>query len=460
MANIFSRLFKNPNINKFNQSFLFNWGGENTTYDTDAPTYLDSGYNYNSVVFSVINQQATKTASIPYYIRKIKDKGAKNKLNILTNATKNNLTPQQQVKKAILENKAYEDNELVMPLERPNATQSWSEFHALYKTFYALTGNVYIYMLMPEDGMNSGIPIAIYLLPSHLMKIVLKKDTSLLGVESPIKGYMLIEGKQYIEFEADKIIHIKTSNPNYDENGEHLYGQSRLKAALRNLQSSNKAIDLNIKTLQSGGAFGFIHGKTIAFTPEQAKEVKERLKEMNSSTEDLAKIAGLSAEVAFTRVNLTTDELKPFDFLKYDQKQICNVLGWSDALLNNDDGGKYDKQLQEQKRVVVDNIQPDLIPLQQAFNKYFLPKFKGYKNTELVYDISELPEMQQDTKTMVDWCILLLDRGVLNRNEVRDIVTFDKIEDANMEIYTVAADLLTLSEAIESDFNIEPPING
>jgi hypothetical protein len=55
---------------------------------------------------------------------------------------------------------------------------------------------------------------------------------------------------------------------------------------------------------------------------------------------------------------------------------------------------------------------------------------------------------------MVEWATSLLDRGVLNRNEVRDIVTFAKIDDANMEVYTVANDLLTLDEAIESEFSV------
>ena len=170
---------------------------------------------------------------------------------------------------------------------------------------------------------------------------------------------------------------------------------------------------------------------------------------MNTSTEDLAKISGSSAELAFTRISLTTDELKPFDYLNFDQKQICNVLGWDDLLLNNDSGAKFDNVESARKRVVTDNIQPDLLLLQDALNQHFLPLFKGYENTEIVYDISELPEMQQDTKTMVDWAVMLLDRGVLNRNEVREVVTFVPLEDTNMDVYTVDKDLLTLDEAIE-----------
>ena len=460
MANRFSRIWQsifggeNITSNKYNEAF-FSWlGGGGAQYDTDGATYVEKGYNINPIVFSVVRQQAVKTCSIPYYIKKIEDKDAKKKLDVLLKATNDNLTPQQQVKKSVLSTKAYNEEMLEMPLEQPNPLQTWSEFHDLYKTFLALTGNVYLYMLKPEEGMNAGTPIAIYILPSHQVEIVLKKQPNMLGIESPVDHYILIEGKQYVEFSADCIIHIKDSNPNFDNDGSHLYGQSRLRAGLKNLTSSNKALDLNIKTMQSGGAFGFVHGTNTPLTPEQAVELKDRLVEMNKSEEDLAKISGMSGELAFTRISLTTDELKPFDFLSFDQKQICNILGWDDKLLNNDSGAKYDNVESARKRVVTDNIQPDLLKLQEALNSEFLPLFKGYENTVLIYDVSELPEMQQDTKTMVEWATSLLDRGVLNRNEVRDIVTFAKIDDANMEVYTVANDLLTLDEAIESEFSV------
>ena len=464
--NIFNRIRRsladmlNPNNvrNKFNEAFFHQVGGGFTAYDTDGKSYLDNGYNVNPFVYSIINQQSIKTASIPYSIHKIEDEKSKSKLDILNKATNSDLTVQQQIKKTILENKAFSDDELEMPLEVPNPSQSWSEFHALYKTFLKLTGNVYIYILSPDEGMNAGTPIAIYLLPSQNVEIIIKDKASLLGVESPVKGYMLIEGQQYIEFESEKVIHIKYSNPNYSEDGEHLYGQSPLKAALRNMQSSNKSLDLNIKTVQNGGAFGLIHGKSTAFTEDQAAELKSRLQEMNSNPEDLAKIAGVSAEVGFTRLSLTSAELKPFDYLKFDRQQIADVLNW---VVDDENRGDFGGTISEIKKSrLVDNIQPDLVLLQDALNKYFLPLFKGYENTELVYDISDLPEMQQDTKGVVDWVKILVDAAIIDRSEARDVLHFAPRDDENMKVLTVTSDLLTLDEAIESEFNIEPPVNG
>ena len=442
------------NVNRFNEAFLWGVGGGYTAYDTDGLTYLNEGYKINPIVYSVISQQATKTSAIPYSINKIESNQQLQKLRMLEKATNFEMTPQQRVKHFQLKTEALSKSELPMPLDVPNPTQTWTEFMELYKTFIKLTGNVYLYSLAPDAGSDAGEPMAIYILPSHLMQIVVKGQTEYLGIESPIEGYQLVWGRNYIEFDAEDVIHIKYPNPEYGENGEHLYGVSPLRAALKNIQSSNTALDLNIKTLKSGGAFGFIHGKGTVITPEQAAEIKNRLVEMNNSPDDLSKIAGVSAEMGFTRLSLTSDELRPFDYLNFDQKQICNVLGWSDKLLNSDTGAKYDNVSQFRKQVITDNIVPDLKLISEALNKYWFPRFKAYKNYIITFDVMELPEMQVDIAGLSGWLNNALDRGIINRNEYRLAINYAEQEDEVMERFTVASDIISLTEAMDNDFNV------
>jgi hypothetical protein len=438
-------------LNPFNGAFL--WGSGNSThYDVNGQSYVDKGYNYNSFVYSIINQQATKTASIPYHVKKIEDKNAMKRLEAFELATKHNYTPQQQIRKVLLESKAYGEDYMPFPMERPNATQTWTEVLALYKTFMKLTGNCYFYLLSPSEGMNAGTPIQVYVLPSQFMQIVIKQNADMLSVESPIKEYMLIQSKSYITFEAEKVIHVKYPNPNYSESGEHLYGQSPLRSALRNIQSSNTAVDLNIKTLKSGGAFGFIHGKSTALTEAQAKEIKQRLLEMNGSPEDLSKIAGVSTEVGFTRLSLTSDELKPFDFLKFDKQEIADVLNWS---IDDSNRGDFGGTINEIKKTrITDNIAPDLDLLTDKLNAEFLPLFKGYEKSIIKFDFTELPEMQADIKDLVLWLKDALDRGVITRNEFRQAIRYVKSDDKNMDEYTVNTETMSLDEALNQDFTI------
>ena len=456
MANIFTNFFsgakdKLAGKNDFNKAFLQFLGGGYTSYDTNMSTYIDKGYNINPDVYACISQMSVKTASVPYSVKRIKDKKSHIKRMQINTATKGNASIIQQIKTLSLSNKAYESDDLAFPMDEPNATQTWVEIISLYKTYIRLTGNCYFYMLSPKDGMNSGTPVQVYVLPSHLMQIVIKPNADMLTVESPVSHYMLIEGNQYARFEAEDVIHVKLSNPNFDFQGSHLYGQSPLRAALRNLNSQNSALELNVKTLQNGGAFGFIHGKGTALSQDQAASLKERLVEMDNSPEKLSRIAGASGELAFTRISLTTDELKPFDFLKYDQKAICNVLGWSDRLLNNSEGtGLSTVDLNDiRKGVVTDNILPDLVLLQEAFNKEFLPRFKGYEGTFIEWDITELPEMQADMKMLVEQ----LEKARVTPNEVRTALKYETLNDDGMDVVWMPTNLQRIDDVSAGMFD-------
>ena len=433
MANFIQRLFGKQDIdNDFNKAFYQLLGGGYTSYDTNNKTYLEKGYNTNPDVYAIINKQTVKTVSVPYCIKQIEDKKSYSKLNQLELATKGNLNLSQFIQKVKLQSKAYSEEEMNFPLEQPNPTQTWADIFGLYKTYMKITGNCYIYLMSPEDGMNAGIPIQVYVLPAHLIEIVLKKDASMLTVESPIDHYVLIEGNKYVDFDEKDVIHIKYVNPDFDMQGSHLYGMSPLRSALRNINSQNSAIDNNIKMLQSSGAFGFIYGKGEPWTPEQAQSMKERLQVMDKSPERLGKIAGASGEVGFQRISLTTDELKPFDFLNWDRKTICNVLNFPDELLNSDGKaslGSTDTN-EARKQLITDDIQPDLVLLQNALNKDFIPRFKGYENAVIEWDVTELPEMQTDMKMQAEALNLI----PLTPNEKRMVFKYETKDEDGMDI--------------------------
>jgi len=444
---------KNTVQNKFNQAFFWgSLGSQVINDDKDLKRYIDYSYNINPDVYSVVNQIANKFTSIPYVIRPIKDKEANKKLQRLNTATKYNYTIAQEVKAYDLKEKAFGVDEglLPMPLDKPNPQQSWTEFFTLSETFLNTTGNIYWYMVKPREGMNKGVPNSIYVLPSHLIEIVLKDNADFLTLESPIDHFSLIEGVQYTDFKAEDVIHIKYPNPNYNQDGSHLYGQSPLRAGYKNIEMTNKGLDLSANTLKNGGAFGFIHAKDsqTPLSNEQATGVKSRLKEMNNNPEDLGRIGAISQSIGFTRISLTTDELKPFEYFKYNLKQVCNVLGWDDKLLNSDDGAKYDNMTIAEKRVVTGKIVPDIKLYEQALNHFFIPLFKGYENTKIDFLVKELPEMQQDMKTLVEWIEKVVNMGLITRNKALKIMGMPQNEDVNMDLITVKDDIMTLADAL------------
>lgn len=415
--------------NAFNKALYSFIGGQGAQYDNKAATYLNKGYKINPVVFSVINQMCDKTKAVPYAIKKVKDQKQYSKLRQLDNATNGNYSIKQMADRAILQIKAYEDIEQVFPLERPNPNQTWADVIALFKLFLKATGNFYLYKLSPTDGVNSGVPLAVYVLPSHKIEIVMKKDAGTLGLENPIDYYRMIEGDQMIRFEVEDVIHVKTANPFIDTSGTALYGLSPMNALLKNLESSNAGLDNNIKTLLNSGVFGIIAAKTGNFTPEQATQMKQKFIEMDKSNGRLSKLAANSVPIEFTKLSLDTAELMPFDYLNYDEKQICNVLGWSTLLLNSDVNKTYNNLKEERKRVVTDNIQPDLKLLAESLTFGLIQKFKGYENSVIEFDITELPEMQDDYKEMVEW----MERAPITPNEKRIALKYETLDIEGMD---------------------------
>jgi hypothetical protein len=427
-------MLTNPNKNLFNEAIYKLVGGITNTYNFNLETLLVKGYGENPDVNAIVNQQASKTSAVPYCIKVIDDKDAYKKIKSYpTNTT---YLQQKEIKKLSL--KAYEtDSELPFPLEKPNPNQTWNDIWFLYKLYLKVCGNVYFYKMSPTDGVNAGQPMQLYILPAHWVEIVLKPNANMMSVENPIDYYILNQGNISIKFPQDTIIHIKRSNPFFNTSGAHLYGYSELMAAIRNINSSNSFIDTNVKTSQNSGVYGFIHAGDGAtpLTAEQAQSLKDRLVDMDNSSARLANIAGASGKLGFTRISLTTDELKPFDFLSNDRRTLANCLNWSVDLLNEEKSGTgfgVDGLIEARKRCITDNIKPDLDLLASYLNPEFIQKFKGYENAVIEWDITELPEMQTDMETMSKW----INSVPLSMNERRDVFNYEPIDDPLMdEIY-------------------------
>lgn len=418
--------------NSFNEAFLKFFGVGSASYDYKAKTYLEKGYKINPIVFSVVNQMCDKSKSVPFYVKKIKDEKALKKLKNHQNRFSEDISFKQKLDVIKLKDVAYEEEDLPIPLIKPNPNQSWEDIIALYVLYLKLTGNAYLLKVSPDMGLNEGIPKLLYVLPSDKMELVLKKDTDLLYDENPIDYYKLIDGDITVKFKSEDVIHIKTPNPFYDQNGSQLYGFSPFSALLKNIESSNEALDNNIKTLKNSGVFGYFYGRDgVSLNPDQATQFKQNLQEADKQSGRLSKLIGSSVPIEFQKLSLTTDELKPFDYLNYDERQICNVLGWSTLLMNRSEAMTYNNIKEEKKRVLIDCIKPMVDLLGTALTEHFLPYFKkAYEKAEWIFDITESPEMQENIKEMIEWA----QKAWLTPNEIRLLAKYETSDIDGMDI--------------------------
>lgn len=429
MANNFISRLRDAILNKYNNMTFGLHGAGSLKYDYNLQNYIEYGYNINPFVYSVVTARANKFSAIPFVVEKIEK--------------------EQNASKSYGSVDGFK-------MDQPNPLQTWNEFKELFEIYLATTGNVYVYKLAPKEGERSGQPIALYLLPSHKIRIVVDSIINVESLESPVKEYMLIEGDQYTKYERDEVIHIKYPNPNFDMEGSSVYGRSPLAGCWKNVVNSNEALNLNGRMMRNAGAFGLIYSKSPqGFTPKQAQAIKDRLVEMDQDKSRLSNIAGISSEVGFQRLALDTKSLMPFDYLAFDEKQICNALGWDRKLLNNDDGAKYDNYQSAQKRVLIDTIVPDANLFCDLFNEYILPLYgKRYEQYECVYLLNDLPEMQKDMESLINWLTKANDKGFMSKNEAREAMGLEPVDDENMNKITCVDDVLTLEQSLDDFPNV------
>ena len=143
--------------------------------------------------------------------------------------------------------------------------------------------------------------------------------------------------------------------------------------------------------------------------------------------------------------------------MNWDQKTICNVLNFPDELLNADGKASLGSTdtAQARKSLITDDIQPDLVLLQSAWNKSFIPKFKGYENSIIEWDVTELPEMQEDMKKQAEALNML----PLTPNEIRTSFKWETIDEDGMDVVWINSGKQRIDDPTLNDLQ-NPISNG
>ena len=427
-------------INKYYINSFSQIGDINASFDFNKTWAIETAYSKNPDVYAIINQLSGKMAQVPHYVKKIENE--KN-LNTFKLNRKNITLEHLKVK-----NKTFSDEYLSFPLETPNPLYGWKHFIQLYATYLNITGDVFIYKHTNELEEVKGY----YILPSNFMRIFIKGNNYDFSEESPILGYeMQVSTGKSIPFSADEVIHVKLPNPVWTTNGEQLYGFSPLKSAYFNVENVVEANKHLHKMFKSSGAFGFIFSKGESLDQKQAQQFKDRILEMDASKERLAKIAGIGTEVGFQRIALSNKEMEPWSSLAYDRKTIANVLGWSDKLMNNDGKSTLgEDQLSDiRKRVLLDTVLPQIELLEEELTKEFL-QFDGYENTRVMFDITEMPEVQDDINKIIEWA----SKSPLTVNEIRKLIKYEPYESDVADKPLIKSGYITIDELEARGFEI------
>lgn len=395
--------------------------GSPAYYKVNQATFIDKGYNFNPHVYTVIKYLCDQISQINFCPYIVKDQ--KSWFQYIKHKSLGNYGEAEIFKLKSMEK--VEKGGLAELLKQPNPGQSWAEFSKQWTGFEELTGNSYVYGVTPT-GFPEDFFAQLVVAPSQIMEIVRG------GWENPVRGYKIQwTWGEYSEIPEEKILHQKNWNPSTDNQGPSPYGLSPLEPLLRNLKRSNQSVDGSLALLENGWPAGILSNDSdITLSPDERKAAQEQLDKEFGGGKKLNRVLMASSRVEWTKIGLNSVDMELLASDKVDFATFCRAYG-IDVIIFDQDVSSYNNKKIAKKSVWEDTLIPKLDQRRGGLNRWLTPAWSKRDGVEyyIDYDITNVPCLQPDRESLIKIVDAAIKVGLINRNEGRVILGWDRIED-------------------------------
>lgn len=385
-----------PNIQLIN--------GRLVQYDDNQQNYIIKGYNVNDIIYSIVRLITDKAKVAPWGIYKIEDEQAYKSLQF----EQKKRDQVDYVKLLKLHKKALRPvanpgkwGELI---KYPNEEEDFNNFIANSIAFKLITGNSYKWANLLTGGANSGTPAEIFIQPSQYMLIYTSG-----GFPMRKTGYYnSLFNKQ---FTKEEICHTKYFNPNFDLNGQELYGMAPLKAGLLRLKKSNSQLKAEASGWENEGIKGVFSfdvkpGEVDGETVQTAvvNPFAETMRNEWQGTQNRKKMGVSGYKVDWIPVGLTSEEMQLIESGMMDVRMMCNIFGGVPSQLLNDFANKtFNNQKEGEKALTSRCVLPELCAEKDSLNRV-ASQFWGLPKGQVCdFDMTCFPELANDAKDVATW---------------------------------------------------------
>ena len=275
-------------------------------------------------------------------------------------------------------------------LYNPNQWQSWTEFLKESVMFKMLFGNSYIWGIPRTGGIGAG-PQYLVNLPPEEINIIPTADLM------AIAGYELdFAWSRESMIEASEVLHLKDPNPEYDGDGAFLYGQSKLRAGLRSLQTHNEAIDSIMWFQQNRGAQKLLMAKgedPDDLSPEAEQGLKNLIRNRSQGPRNTGNLDYIDMELDVLDVSANAAEAMLTELKDTAAMDLANIYNFPHSLLGLKDT-TYQNGKEAKKGLWENVIIPYLKEFTDGFNYMFAPMFG--KDVYLKFDLTAVDALQED----------------------------------------------------------------
>lgn len=416
-------------------------------YADNKESYIKNAFLINSTVYSIVSQISKKFASIPLVVYEVKQDSQSKKHFERYKCLRKDFDPKSLLNLEMLRKKSMDEVEgtpINNILDNPAKGLSGAEMREQVMGFRLITGAGSLRAIRKGEN-NDGEPLELEILPPQHLGIV--GDGTLNG----IKEFQLLMNSSLKPeiYPANDVLYWKYWNPDYDITGSHLYGLSPIKAGLKDIQTNNTGKTAAASMMHNGGARGILtpsihsRGDVAEMTETQALALKDRVNENMNGAHHKGEITVAAVPLTWQEMGMSAVDMNLIETNRLSKDDICNIFNFPAILISNSNA-TYNNVREAKKELVSGVIVNECTSFTDALNRWLVPMF-GIKNKQyyIDFDISALPEMQEDMQKMAE----ALDKmPYLTWNEKRSVQKWDASKDVNLDKFYAPANLVLLDQ--------------
>ena len=334
----------------------------------------------------------------------------------------------------VVKNKAgdvVETGDLYNLIKEPNPSMSTDEFMSFYLKYKLVTGDSFIY----TPKLTGDRFIEMWVLPAQYTKIVSG------GYLMPVAGYTIENGTMKKPFTPEDVLHIKETNLE-TENGEQLYGMSRLTPGKYPVDINQSAQEASAHRFQNRGADSIITAKgrdNARISKQNLSDFKRQVRNQMSGTKNEGGLVATMMDIELHKLGVSAVDLGIFEGQRMTLHQICNLYHVPPILMDPTTGNTYNNIREAHKAYYKDAVLPEIQIFVTAFNRFIGDAFKG---EYIDFDTSGIEALQTDYESMMKW----LKDAPFTENEKREMLGREPIADPEMDKVWIAVNKIPIDE--------------
>jgi HK97 family phage portal protein len=397
--------------------FLIGWNRNlSTSHTADLQSFAEKGYGGNAYVYAIVNEIASKCASVPWSLYRIVNEKA------FAEYRRKSASPVERTSSAAKKLKAYaletvDGEPLNDILNHPSQFQTWHEFILMVESYKLIMGNSFVLGFAgatdPESRQWKEI------IPYRADQVSIYAPEWPL----PVIGYRVAGSTALIP--PERVMHIKTFHPLQPR-----IGMSPLEAAFLSVKTNNGYAEWNDKMLENMATMpGLIEvDQEEELTEEQRDEILRAWRERNAGGPHAGMPFVATSIKKFTPMAFNPKEMEWTRGKQMTANEIALAFGWPPELVGDASQKTYSNLKEMVRYAYYSKIIPELDAIKDSLNVWLVKPYSDERNSfYLDFNLEDIEALQEDRTGVWDRTLRAWREGLLTMNQALLELGFEEI---------------------------------